>query len=1287
MGVTSPRMIHIQSLGQPRVVGPNGELHVGRKEFALLVYLARHSPRAVPREELATLLWGERQDTQARQSLRQALVRLKRAVDLPIEVRGDSVTLLPGAWGLDVVAFEADCGQLKWRDAVARWNGDFLLRMEDAGGESYRSWLESEREAVRRRAGHAFGCLVAEAEEGGDWAAAVEWAERGAVAQPLEERVHRRLIEILRLAGRPDDALARHAAFATRVRREHDVSPSNDFERLGVELANEARAARPGEPKPGSRALFTPDLVGRTASFSELSTAWAAARAGSAVGVLVEGEEGIGKTRLCDEFLRSLGPPGAAPLVLRARGYEAGRSVPWALARELLAPLKDAPGLLGASPGALAGLGRLVPAVRERLPLQPARAQDEWAAADAVAEVLGAVAAETPVVLFVDDLAVGDSDSQQLVLALARRLHGDRVLLLLAARTEDLERAAEQAGLRVGRDLRRVRLKPLTPGEVEALLASMLELPLDERRTLATRLHQETGGLPLFIVETVAALVDEGYVAPDAGGRWRAGMTVRAGPLPLATGVREAVARRLAFLSGAARRLGDAAAVLAIPAERDVLLAVSGLPPVEFDAALEELLARHLLRGPAEAYAFVHEASRRATYELVPTARRRALHAAAGRALRAHPGEGREAILRYHRARAGTAAWAIPAWARSRGAAIGAITLAAVGGLALILNWPAGIGFRDRDWIVLANVQNQTGDSLFDPSLAAALSVGLSQSRYVNVYPPERVRETLRRMERDTVRVLDEGLAREVAQREGLRAVVALAIAQSDTGYTLTARIVDPASGADLATLVARAGPDRVLYALDDLSRQLRRRMGESLRSVQRHNVSLPHASTASLEALQRFAEGREAYVAGRWLEARALWEEAIALDSAFAWAHASLGGLSYFMNNQDEGDRHFRAALNLLGRLPERERLWIRQLAAKGDEGIRLARDYVREYPDDRDGWYSVGRRLQDAYRLEEAIDAYARGLAIDSHHVRSLLNTAVCYDALGRAREAVAAFERAFAITPVWVTDVGGDINRIYGFSYLRVGDSARARTVFQRVLGGDAAHQASGHRSLALYEMYYGRYDRAIAHLREAVRVLPSGITEYRNRLYLAAAYRAKGEAASADVQLAAVDEIQRRTPVPAGFLAFLGQQLAMDGRVVEAERVLDLMTARMDPALDRGAVELVRGEIARAKGDMGTALEALDLATTLTPYNYIRTALARAQVEAGQWERAVTTYQAPWIVASYELGRLYEARGDTTNAIASYERFVRRWAAGDADLVVLADARNRLRKFGRRVEAPG
>jgi DNA-binding SARP family transcriptional activator len=498
-----------------------------RKLLALLAYVGRRAPRAVTREDLAALMWGERPEENARASLRQALFQLKRVLGDVLDVTPESVALRVDSLAVDAAAFEAEVAGGRYREAALRWNGEFLAGSEDAGGEEFRVWLEGERARLRRVLTRALEELTAAAAGRGAWTEAVAWAERWADAMPLDERPHRQLVELLSLAGRTVEALARHAGYVARVRAEYGAGPSDAFLRLAKQLerqASEGTSRAAGMPEaPRSETVRPPEMVGRQSAFAELTSAWHEARRGRATIVIVEGDAGIGKTRLADEFLRTLEPRGAAVVVLRARAYEADREVRLALARELLSPLGDARGLLGAPRSALAELGRLVPSVQEQIrdlpgPSDYARALDE-----AVARIIADVSVEVPVVVFVDDLPRTDAESRRLVLSVARRLQRDaRVLILLTARSGELGRQDE---LRDLRGLRQLRLKPLELLDIEALLASMLLLSADDRRVLAERLAGESGGIPLAIVERVAALVDEGQLVQDASGTWQLGAT------------------------------------------------------------------------------------------------------------------------------------------------------------------------------------------------------------------------------------------------------------------------------------------------------------------------------------------------------------------------------------------------------------------------------------------------------------------------------------------------------------------------------------------------------------------------------------------------------------------------------------------------------------------------------------------------------------------------------------------------------------------------------------------
>src|SRR5690606_16485427 len=135
--------------------------------------------------------------------------------------------------------------------------------------------------------------------------------------------------ETLYLEGRAEAARARHAEYVARLRRELDAEPSEAFLALGERIGRNQAAPAGTPPSAGSAALFTPDLVGRDAARAELRSAWNAVSAGGAAVVVVEGGEGMGKTRLCDEFSRSLEEQPGSALILQARAREGSDAVPW----------------------------------------------------------------------------------------------------------------------------------------------------------------------------------------------------------------------------------------------------------------------------------------------------------------------------------------------------------------------------------------------------------------------------------------------------------------------------------------------------------------------------------------------------------------------------------------------------------------------------------------------------------------------------------------------------------------------------------------------------------------------------------------------------------------------------------------------------------------------------------------------------------------------------------------------------------------------------------------------
>jgi hypothetical protein len=168
-------------------------------------------------------------------------------------------------------------------------------------GEELRAWLEAERERLRRRLGSALGQLVDDAHRRGSLPEGLSWAEQWIVALPLDQHGHLQLLRILYLVGRNAEARARYAELRSRL-GSLELEQLPELVQIG-ELLERGPVSAPRSPA-SSAALFTPDLIGRGSALAELDAARRLASEGGGCLVVVEGELGIGKTRLCEEFLR-----------------------------------------------------------------------------------------------------------------------------------------------------------------------------------------------------------------------------------------------------------------------------------------------------------------------------------------------------------------------------------------------------------------------------------------------------------------------------------------------------------------------------------------------------------------------------------------------------------------------------------------------------------------------------------------------------------------------------------------------------------------------------------------------------------------------------------------------------------------------------------------------------------------------------------------------------------------------------------------------------------------------
>jgi len=183
------------TLGRLRLLDASDveQLSGRRKELALLAFIACRAPRDVSRDELAALLWGERDEERARHSLRQALLRLRQTLGPALEVGPARVAVATDSLVVDASAFESDVAAGRHRDAVDRWQGEFLEGADDIGDEAFRTWLDSKRESLRRRLEFALGSLLDSAESARSWDEAASLAEKLVELRPLDDRARLRL--------------------------------------------------------------------------------------------------------------------------------------------------------------------------------------------------------------------------------------------------------------------------------------------------------------------------------------------------------------------------------------------------------------------------------------------------------------------------------------------------------------------------------------------------------------------------------------------------------------------------------------------------------------------------------------------------------------------------------------------------------------------------------------------------------------------------------------------------------------------------------------------------------------------------------------------------------------------------------------------------------------------------------------------------------------------------------------------------------------------------------------
>ncbi len=614
-----------------------------------------------------------------------------------------------------------------------------------------------------------------------------------------------------------------------------------------------------------------------------------------------------------------------------------------------------------------------------------------------------------------------------------------------------------------------------------------------------------------------------------------------------------------------------------------------------------------------------------------------------------------------------------------------------------------GTKLSENDTILIGDFANSAGDPVFDGTLREALAVGLAQSPSLNLISVEKVGEALRALGRPVDTRITRDLAPQLCQRLGATVYLAGSIAKDGSGYSLKLDATQCATGDAVASVKSdAANKGQGLHALGLAATELRGKFGEDPASLQKFNLPLERATTASLNALAAFTEGRRLVRDKGAMDAVPSLKKAVELDSRFALAHSNLAVAYYNLNQNALAADHIRRAFEAADRQTVRDRLHITTLyydLATGDvqKAIKSYKEWVQLYPRDDIAKGNLSSEYFLIGDYEEAAALAQQALRLDAGSAAWYENLATAYIALQRLEEAQNVLNQAFARKlddPSMHAD-------LYALAFLRSEPAG-----MEREMAWSAGKPGGEDTMLALQadtEAYAGHLRKARELSRRAVEAAQNAQLNEPAAIWQGMA--ALREAAYGNVEEArkGADKVLDLAPKSrdAQILAIL--VLTRVGDLRRAQTMLDDLAAGN---ITNTIVQSAWVPAIRAQAEMAgqKPLRALELLEVVKPYErgqlignlsyscmipvYLR---AEAYLGAKRGPQAAAEFQKLvdsrgvvgncWSGALAYLGRgrAQALSGSTNAARASYQEFFSLWKSADSDVPILKSARAEFAKL--------
>jgi eukaryotic-like serine/threonine-protein kinase len=624
---------------------------------------------------------------------------------------------------------------------------------------------------------------------------------------------------------------------------------------------------------------------------------------------------------------------------------------------------------------------------------------------------------------------------------------------------------------------------------------------------------------------------------------------------------------------------------------------------------------------------------------------------------------------------------------------LGVLVLAMVVAIFWYLKHPPAAPLTEKDTIVLADFVNTTGDPVFDGTLKQALAVQLEQSPFLNIFSDQRVREALRFMNRSSDERVTKQIAREICERQGLKAFLAGSILNFGSHYVITLEATNAQTGDTIALQQAEAeNKEQVLSALGNAATKLRAKLGESLASIQKYDAPISQATTSSLEALKVFSLGADQQLKGKYLEAIPSFKRATEMDPNFARAYAAMSSMYYNSRQYDLAAEASRKAYELRDRVGEYERLYITQVYYDNVTGelekyLETLELWKRTYPRDGAPHNNLAVKYNDLGQFDKAAEEAREAIRLNPNSAsgRSLLATS--FVGLNRFDEAKDIIGQALSQK---LENLRMHQN-LYRIAFVQ-GDAAAMKQEIEWANGKPEEYAAQSWQADSA--AFSGQ-------LRKAKGFSTSAFELAQRRDLNEVAGQIAAATAARDAQFGDCGKVKEQTARALDIshgqltLALAANALAACGEFGQTKPIIDELGKRFptDTLLNQVRMPLIQAHIEMQRGNPAQALQLLDTTRPHGRYLLFPIAYLRGQAYLTEQKGADAAAQFQeildhrgWSALSYfyplahvGLARAAVLQGNTARARQAYQDFFALWKDADQDIPILIEAKKEYEKL--------